>query len=202
MTLDYAVSSSNAHVVNATMVGTELSLKFLKDTGSSTITLTDYTNNDKYGSYTTFAKEEYEASLEFGADLIIIMLGTNDATKIEDGEPKYDWDEVAPAYKRDYLELINTYKTVCPNADIVIMTSPAVRTPNPNLISNDILEDYTYPLQLQVAKEAGVKLVDLRAYLNTPEFATRDIYSDNVHFNEDGAKIVAQFVAKFILESV
>ena len=166
--------------------------------GRSGASLSDYTNNDKYGSYTEWAKEKYEASIAFDADLIIIMLGTNDATKIVDGAPKYDWDIVAPAYKSDYIELINSYKTACPNADIVLMTSPAVRAQNSLSISNDILENYTYPLQLEVAKETGVKLVDLRKHLDAPLYSTSDIYDDNVHFNETGAKEIAEFVLKSI----
>lgn len=161
--------------------------------GKSGASLTTYTNNDSYGCYKVFGKEQYEASLEFDADLVIIMIGTNDATKVVNGSPKYDWTEVAPVYKSEYLALIAEYKAACPDADIVLMTSPEVLANNRLGISNDILENNIYPLQLEIAKEAGVKLLDLRAYLKGQ--SNKDaLYRDKIHSSEYGARLIAEFV--------
>lgn len=161
--------------------------------GKSGASLTTYTNNDSYGCYKVFGKEQYEASLEFDADLVIIMIGTNDATKVVNGSPKYDWNEVAPVYKSEYLALIGEYKAAYPDADIVLMTSPEVLANNRLGISNDILENNIYPLQLEIAKEAGVKLLDLRAYLKGQ--SNKDaLYRDKIHSSEYGARLIAEFV--------
>ena len=264
-TLTYAATSSNESVVTATVTGSVLSLEFLKDTGSSNITvtasadsttyltfnfkaspkkytkiacvgdsltaktgsngygypmflteylgsgvevgnfgksgiaLTEYSNTPANGSYMG-ENGKYAESVAFEPDLIIIMLGTNDATKV-DGEGElangYDWNEVGPAYKAAYKALIDSYKRDCPDADIVLMTSPPVSTSNTMSISNDILTNKTYKLQLEAAKENGVKLVDLREYII--DSVTGDLYvTDGVHFNEATARKVAQFVLKSV----
>jgi len=166
--------------------------------GKSGASLTTYTNNDAYGSYKTYGKEKYEASLAFEADLVIIALGTNDGTKVENGSPKYDWEEVAPVYKADYLALIDEYKAAYPEADIVLMTTPVVLENNRLGISNEIIENNIYPLQLEIAKEAGVKLLDLRAYIKG-QSVKETFYRDKVHTSEYGARLIAEFIVSGII---
>lgn len=169
--------------------------------GRSGASLSVFTNNDSYGAYNSeWNKEKYEAGIEFAkdAELVIIMLGTNDATKIEGGQPKFDWAEVKPAYKAAYEALINDYKTANPDIEIVMLTSPPVVDGNNLSISNDILEDNTYPLQLEIANELGIRLIDTRAYVKGLSGGYDDMFSDGVHFNEDGSRIFAEFVANNI----
>ena len=169
--------------------------------GKSGASLTTYTNNDSYGCYKVFGKEQYEASLEFDADLVIIMIGSNDSTKVENGSPKYDWNEVTPVFKREYLALIPEYKAAYPDADIVLMTSPGVIANNRLKISDDIIENNIYPLQLEVAQETGVKLIDLRAYIKGHSNKEALYRKDKTHFNEYGARLVAEFVISELQEA-
>ncbi len=169
----------------------------IENYGKSGVSLTQYTNNPSFGQYKVFAYDKYAASLNSDAELIIIMLGTNDATKVSGGTPVHSWTQVRPAYKSDYLELINAYKTANPTAEIVIMTSPEVLDGNELSISNELLKENIYPLQLEIAKEAGVKLLDLRAYIAALQ-NKESLYLDGIHFNENGAKKIAEFVAKNI----
>lgn len=169
--------------------------------GRSGASLSAFTNNDSYGAYNSdWNQSKYEDGIEFAkdAELLIIMLGTNDATKIEDGQPKFDWAEVKPAYKAAYEALINDYKEVNPDIEIVMMTSPPVVDGNNLSISNDILEEKTYPLQLEVAEELGIRLLDFRAYVKARSGGYADILRDGIHFNEAGARFFADFIAKRI----
>lgn len=169
--------------------------------GRSGASLSQYTNNDSYGAYNSVWNQTiYAEGVEFAkdADLVIIMLGTNDATKIENGQPKFDWETVKPAYKAAYQALINDYKAVNPDIEIVMMTSPPVVDGNNLSISNDILENKTYPLQLEIAEELGIKLIDTRAYVKSLSGGYEGIFKDGIHFNDDGARIFAEFVAKNI----
>ncbi len=168
--------------------------------GKSGASLSEYTNNDSYDCYKIYGKAQYEASLDFvvDAELVIIMLGTNDATKIENGQPKFDWELVKPAYKEAYESLVNDYKTANPNIEIIMMTSPPVLDGNTLSISNDILETKTYALQLEIAEELGIRLLDFRAHVKARDGGYDVLYRDGVHFNETGASYFAEFVAKAI----
>lgn len=164
--------------------------------GRSGAAASEYSNNLSYGSYKEYAKEKYEASLAVeGADCVIIMLGTNDNTRFENNATRYDWSVVAPAYKAAYLSLIEDYRAAYPGVDIVVMSSPEVLDTNTLLISNDIMETYTYPLQKEIAASAGARFIDLRDYLRSFNNA-QDFYRDGVHFTELGAEKVADFVLK------
>lgn len=169
--------------------------------GRSGASLSAFTNNDDYGAYNSdWNKTKYEEGINFAkdAELVIIMLGTNDATKVQDGAPKFDWADVKPAYKAAYQALINDYRAVNPDIEIVMMTSPPVVEGNKLSISNDILENKTYPLQLEIAEELGIKLIDTRAYVKGLSGGYDGMFSDGIHFNDSGSRIFAEFVAKNI----
>ena len=124
------------------------------------------------------------------------MFGTNDATKVEEGVPKYDWNNVKAAYKEAYKSLINDYKTANPNIEIIMMTSPPVLDGNVLSIDNTIIDSKVYPAQLEIAKELGIKILDFRAYVKGLEDGYRNLYLDGVHFNETGAELFGKFVAR------
>lgn len=164
--------------------------------GRSGMAVSQYSNTDGNGPYKDVAIE-YSSCIEFTPDLIIIMLGTNDATKVENGVPKYVWDDVKEGYKNAYLDLISSFRAACPNADIVMLTSPTVDDNNTLHISNSVLETGTYPMQKEIAAEANALLVDTRYFVkNIGDFKV--LYRDGVHFTEEGAKIFAEYVIKSI----
>ena len=164
--------------------------------GRSGMAVSQYSNTDGNGPYKDVAIE-YSSCIEFTPDLIIIMLGTNDATKVENGVPKYVWDDVKEGYKNAYLDLISSFRAACPNADIVMLTSPTVDDNNTLHISNSVLETGTYPMHKEIAAEANALLVDTRYFVkNIGDFKV--LYRDGVHFTEEGAKIFAEYVIKSI----
>ncbi len=164
--------------------------------GQSGIAVSQYSNTDGNGPYKTVC-EKYSQCIAFEPDVIIIMLGTNDATKVENGVPKYVWDDIKEGYKTAYLDLIRSFRDACPDADIVVLTSPPVVDDNTLHISNSILETGTYPMQKEIAAEADAILVDTRYFVkNHGNYEA--LYRDGVHFTEEGSKIFAEYVVNSI----
>ena len=164
--------------------------------GEPGMAVSQYSNTDGNGPYKDVSVE-YNSCIEFDPDIIIIMLGTNDATKVENGVPKYVWDDIKEGYKSAYLDLISSFRAACPGVDIVVLTSPTVDDNNSLHISNNVLETGTYPMQKEIAAEANVLLVDTRYFVkNIGDYEL--LYRDGVHFTEEGAKIFADYVIKSI----
>ena len=164
--------------------------------GEPGMAVSQYSNTDGNGPYKDVCIK-YNTCIEFDPDLIIIMLGTNDATKVENGVPKYVWEAVKDGYKSAYLDLISSFRAACPDVDIVVLTSPLVDDNNSLHILNSVLETGTYPMQKEVAAEANALLVDTRYFVkNIGDYKV--LYRDGVHFTEEGAKIFAEYVIKSI----
>jgi lysophospholipase L1-like esterase len=77
--------------------------------------------------------------------------------------------------------------------------SPVVLSENMLSISNALMDENTYPLQCEIAEETGVALIDLRTYLAGVE-GMESFYRENdgVHFNEEGADAIADFILKSV----
>ena len=141
---------------------------------------TNYQYN-KLGAYTN--------SIKFSPDIIIIMLGTNDATK---------WDDAKVTYESGLRSLIKSYQDIFASSEIVIMTSPATKNGNGFSIPNDVIKNEVNPIQRKVANELDLTLLDLRnefeSYSGGYDTLLRS--GDGVHFSVEGAKFVASFVEK------
>ena len=136
-------------------------------------------NTDK--PYT--AQPEYQASLDFQPDIVIIMLGTNDS------KPKNS-DRIAAAYKDDFLALIESYQNLSSNPKIYIATSPYVMGHRDNPGSNDIISEVVaeeiVPLQKELAQETGLECIDIHAATYQ-----QSIFPDDVHPNDEGYRLIA-----------
>ena len=248
--LSYSVTSSDESVVTADISGDELTLSFMKDSGSSQISvsvlhegeeclsfsftataksykriacvgdsltaggypeqlaellgedfdvrnfgsggssLTNYTNTETYSSYVTQG-DNYQNSLDFNPDLVIIMLGTNDTKK---------WAQASLEYKDAYKSLVASYKAVNPDVEIVVSTSPEVREGNNLQIPVGVISDYIYPLQLEIAAELGATVVDFHALVDGMSESRKDavIKEDGVHLTPDGNLELATLIKKTV----
>jgi len=116
----------------------------------------------------------FTESIDFGADLVIIMLGTNDCSV-----------DFAPLdenlFKAHYKSLIGEYgREKC-----VILIPPLSLT-------EEYVVEQAIPLIKQVAKEAEVGVVDLYAALGG-KYELFD--EDKVHFNASGYAHIASIIA-------
>lgn len=134
--------------------------------------------------------EEYKASLEFDADVLFIMFGTNDI--------KYEnWTEGKDNFEADYVALINSYKEVNPDVKVYIGIPPRIFKENVfGERSPEILENEGIPAVYDVAKTVGAEVVDFfGATKDSPE-----LFPDFLHPNADGTKLFAELVYEAIAE--
>ena len=139
---------------------------------------------------------EYEASLEFDADILILMMGTNDSKP-------YNWVDEA-TFKAEYINLINAYKNQNPDIRVILCTPATaymVEDNDKGLTSFDISPercDLIAKIVTEIANEYGYELIDINA-------VTKDnpslFVDDMVHPNQDGATLIANTIYKYLMQT-
>lgn len=126
--------------------------------------------------------EEYQASLNFGADILFIMFGTNDI--------KYEnWDEGKDNFEGDYINLINSYREVNPDVEIYVGIPPRIFKENVfGERSPQILENEGIPAVYKVADSVGAKVIDFF----TPSAEKAEMFPDYLHPDAAGNELFAQ----------
>ncbi len=130
------------------------------------------------------AEPEYTASLECGADLYIIMLGTNDARA-------FQWN--SDRYEEELREFVKTYQSLPNSPQVVLMQPPKVFTEydySNSKISNSVIKNQIYNIVKNVGDELGCKVIDL--YSLTENHS--DWFTDGVHPNEEGNRIIGEYI--------
>jgi acyl-CoA thioesterase-1 len=126
-----------------------------------------------YMNQTTF-----ESALEFLPEIVIIMLGTNDARPTT-----YQYIE---DFVNNYEQLIESFKRLASNPEIYLVKPPPIFNDDLGL-SNANLVEGVIPGTEQVAKELGLPLIDVNTVLiNHPEY-----FPDGVHPTNQGATVIA-----------
>lgn len=148
--------------------------------------------DDSSKPYTSL--DVYKDSLEFNPDIVILMLGTNDAKP-------YNWKGVEE-FKDDYERLINSYKEVNPNVEIYLATLCVAFDNDPSSIESsfDIMPSVVDEISLFIKEYANVnnyKLIDINSLTKNRKDL---ILPDLIHPNEFGAEAIAQEVCKKIKE--
>jgi lysophospholipase L1-like esterase len=128
-----------------------------------------------------FRMPEFEASNAFEPNIVILMLGTNDAANKTDV-----WRQFAD----DKRSLVHHYQSLPSKPRVILMTPPPLmpgREDPENRLTN--LRDKISPIVREIAADEKLTLVELQA---EPALADSSLYPDKVHLNEAGAKIVAE----------
>ncbi len=130
-------------------------------------------------------QEAYQKSLEFGADILFIMFGTNDI--------KYEnWDEGKGNFEADYAALIQSYKEVNPDVKVYVGIPPRIFKENVfGERSPEILENEGIPAIYHVAEAVGAQVVDLF----TPTKDMPELFPDYLHPNAEGNKVFAELIS-------
>lgn len=121
-----------------------------------------------------------------GADIILIMLGSNGGLNLKEDAPG----------NTDFKTLISLVQKDAPQAKIVLITPPHV-TENPEYSNcgyiNNVLNAREFVKNLAV--ELNLLLIDLGNFEEFNE-ETEKIYqsNDGLHFNEEGYKVMADFI--------
>lgn len=136
----------------------------------------------------------YTWSHEFEADILVLMLGSNDS------KPE-NW-KGAEKFKEEYLKLLSTYSDVENQPTIIICTPPTAYYPEgvtEGLSNYDIQPDIVEEIA-DIVKEVALERDYYLININNLTENRRDLFGkDNVHPNNDGASEIANAVYKFII---
>jgi lysophospholipase L1-like esterase len=131
---------------------------------------------------------EFQEAKQFKPNIVIIMLGTNDAYPSRQRNLNN--------FTKDYEKLAESFQALSTKPKIFLVIPPPVFNAalGPN---NTILLDGVIPRITQAATELGLPTVDVY----TPLMNHSDYFWDGVHPNSNGAKMIATQIYKAIIES-
>ena len=129
-------------------------------------------------------QEEYHKAIDFAGDIVVIHLGINDT------DPR-DWPNYRDFFIQDYRALIDSFRVANSRCHILIARLTPIADRHPRFESGT--RDWHDEIQLaieNIAKYAGVQLIDFHAPLYPYPF----MLPDAVHPNVEGAEILAKTV--------
>ena len=138
--------------------------------------------------------EQYQLSLEYDADVVVIMLGTNDS------KPE-NWTD-ALDFIAKYEKFINSFKENNEDVEIILCTPAAAffhKGESEGMTSYDIQPKIVQAIRNEIRAFAllnGYKCVDV--YSLTENHS--EWFRDNVHPSKEGALAMAEEIAKKITE--
>ena len=144
------------------------------------------------GDYPYKRDKFYNISLRCGAEIYLIMLGTNDAKP-------YNWDK--ERYRRELKAFVSEYSALSHHPSVILMTPPqCFEDPKLGKVGFDIdketIDCEIVPVVKETAAEKGLHVIDLHAFTQDH----RDWFSDGVHPNETGNREIARFLADQLRE--
>ncbi len=131
------------------------------------------------GSFFWYGSTQYLSSLEYDADVVFVMMGTNDVGSNLLTLKKY--------FKEDYYNyLVKPY--LDKGSKVVMMTSPYAYyyMMKDHMVINTTIRDY----QLELAEEKDLQIIDM----NTATANMRECFPDGLHGNASGYTVIAQTV--------
>lgn len=133
-------------------------------------------------------QEEYKNAIDFAGDIVVIHLGLNDT------DPR-DWPNYGDDFIKDYLTLIQDFRTANPNCKIYICRMTPIGHNHWRFKSGT--RDWYWKIQHcieTVAEQADCQLIDLQEIL----YHRPDLFPDALHPTKEGAGIIAQQVYEAI----
>ncbi|MBR5942406.1 MAG: hypothetical protein IKZ81_03590, partial [Clostridia bacterium] len=170
------------------LLGENYEVKNFGDSGRTLMSTADY-------PYISAPGELYRESLEYDADIVLIMLGTNDA-KVTNDPSTTNWKEGSPEqFKTDLKALIEVYRNFPNHPTVYVLTSPtAFNNGNYNIVPANV--DAIAELQREVAAEVNAPLIDM----HTLTANMGAYFTDNIHPNQAGYARLAELVYNEIID--
>jgi acyl-CoA thioesterase-1 len=137
-------------------------------------------------SYTPYISQEaFQEAKEFLPNIVIIMLGTNDA--------RADTYQSIDEFVADYKQLVAEVQALKSKPKIFLVKPPPIFDNNLALNNTNLLKG-VIPRIEQVANDLGLPTIDVYTPLAThPEY-----FMDGVHPNSEGANLIASEICKAI----
>ncbi|HEX2733037.1 MAG TPA: GDSL-type esterase/lipase family protein [Polyangiaceae bacterium] len=141
----------------------------------------------KSGNMPYWDTAEYQSGAEFAPNIVVLMLGTNDA-KPDNWVNEADFDG-------DYTALVQYYRAT--GATVYLGLAPQVYEPGAYDISPEIYNTEVTAHIRQLATDLDAPLIDLFTALA----GQQALFPDNVHPNAEGAQLMAQAVHDAVLQA-
>jgi acyl-CoA thioesterase-1 len=146
--------------------------------GGSTISLNSESPYMKNSSF--------QVAMEYQPDIVIIMLGTNDANAVI-------WTDNG-SFKGDYVKLIAEFQALSSKPKIYLVKPPPIFC-NGTTPSAEYFRDNVIPTIEQVANQMDLQIIDVySALVNYSEF-----FRDGIHPDEQGAILIANEIYKALI---
>ena len=130
-------------------------------------------------SYPYWNLSEFTASQEYQPDVVLIMIGVNDAW---DGQ----WSNVKDRFESDYKDFVNVYKNLA-SQPIVYLT----KVSGVNIAHHAVPE--VNAIIERTANELNTQLADMYTWeYNLPEEDKKTLFPDGLHPNENGYRLMAK----------
>jgi len=141
------------------------------------------------GDHPYWTASAFTQSSDWGPDLVIIMLGTNDSKP-------WNW-QYSDEYLRNYREMIQHYASL-PSAPAVFICTPCpVYGENSYSISPTVVEDEIVPRVWVLGDLAEVPVIDVFTAMS----GIAEDFPDLVHPNVDGAALLAYTVGEALFSN-
>lgn len=137
------------------------------------------------GDHPYIQEKAYQESLQLNPNIVIIELGTNDSKP-------HNW-KYGDEFEANLLTLVNSYKKL-DSKPIIFLCRPLPAFEIRYGINEVVLQKEIFPIMNKVAKRLKCKIIDLYTPLSDKE----SLFPDKIHPNIEGAKIMAEIVAKNI----
>lgn len=149
----------------------------------------DYIDDWTNGPKAFIDQFAYTESMAYGADIVVIMLGTNDSKEV-------NWPEHKDEFVDDYIHLITSYQNSETAPTVFIALPPTVYSVGKfQGISNDVIEQEIIPKIQEVAKATNVTIIDT----HTPTQNNEELVSDGVHPSTEGKQVLCETIAAAII---
>ncbi len=130
---------------------------------------------------------EYTNSLNYGADIVVIMLGTNDSKDV-------NWPYHGEEFLDDYIKIIRSYQNSASKPMVFVALPPTVFSIGAfQGISDYRIANYINPLLKEAVSATGAILVD--TYKAT---ANQSYVTDGVHPSQKGKEAICAVLAEAI----
>ena len=139
---------------------------------------------------TSLPSAEYEMAKKYRADIIYIMLGTNDS-QTTGGYWGTDEEAGAQLFREGYQEVIDGLKEGNPDATIYLVIPPTYRNTDLSHLTEEMIATRARKYVPIIAEENGLGVIDANA-------ATKDLDSshlfDGIHFDPLGYSLIARAI--------
>ncbi len=128
---------------------------------------------------------EFQRAINYHPDIVIIMLGTNDANpEIAQSEENFE---------NDYFKLINSFIQLDGDQLIWVVRSPPIFAKNSSY-NNTYLENNVLPHVDKLANKMSLPTIDMYSTLGSHP----DYFTDGVHPNDEGTGLIASNIYEAI----